>query len=631
MIMKNKKFLFIIFLIIFLYVINLVSSLKIENFSPSPIQLIYGTKSFSFLIVEDLNQNTTNINASCNVNVGTCSVSCPRSLNANTNATCIGILTIPQYTHAGIYNGIVVVEGLTNFGLVSDNETFIIDIIETHDLTLNFSLDDMGKNDIQNSSVSIKNIGNIELSINLTSWIENEDGEIVNIENELNETSFILNPGETKIIKLKIKTEDTSAGNYYAFIKANAKNDQYGIEFNKTVSEEFKVRFMYCSKIGGDYLSIEIKNRNDFEGKKFGPLENFTIKIKINNENDEEHNVNIKAALVENEEIIDESEIEKEITIEEDSYIIITLNFMIPLLEEGDYDLYIKVYDEDNEDECVQEDSYIKIKRESNKVILKNILFDKQYYECGQVMTISGSIVNIGKNDEDLVKISYEDDLNNSIDTTFDLYVDEEKNFLFQPKIPLNASEGNHKAIIKIYYDYSETRNTFEKTNIYEYYFYIQGNCIKPMKNVNAIINIDDVLYLNNSYEGKIILINIGDIPTIYEISIEASWAEYNIDSRILQLNPKEEKTIRINIIPKEIGTKILTLKVKFDNQEKIFTKTLTVKEFEEESKYKKASWIDELIFEFKRRPWLFALVLISIIISVICLILIIILLTKKH
>jgi len=618
--MKKTLFIAFAFFLLLVSLASLVVALEIENFYPDPIQLVYGEKNFTF-VLDPEGQEVGSIEAIC-ITPFECSITCLRYINQP--ETCNGTLKVPQYTYAGMYSGFVNVSGETNIGTVYAEKNFTIIVEPYPSLAINFDVEDMQANDFKEFFIDIKNNGNIDLEIELNGYVEKDDEVYDKINIQLNETHFSLQPNQSKIIKANITSEKAKVGKYYAVIKAKAVN----VNINFTQKKEFEVTFAYC-KINSthDYLEVEIKNKDDIEGKKFYPYDELKLDIKINNGDDEDHYVIVEAALVKDD-IIEESEVSKKIKVDEDSYKRITLTINIPLLETDTYYVYVRVYDDDNEDECVEDNTYLNITRPTRMVKLVKVVIDKEYYQCGESMIVSGSVVNIGKKDEDLVKIVYKDDLQNEMETKFSLDVDEERNFLFNVEIPKNASEGMHEFLIYVYYNYDEYSNTFDEFFTSVYRFNISGNCIKPEKDGEIIIDLPASMYENSSYDGYIVIKNTGDLPTIYRLEVIADWATVNLETSLISLEPKEEKKIKISITPSSTGKNILIVKIIFDGKEKTASKEIEVKKYGEE--YRKASWLDELVFEFERRPWLFILVIASLLISIVCLILLIIALSRK-
>jgi hypothetical protein len=225
-------------------------------------------------------------------------------------------------------------------------------------------------------------------------------------------------------------------------LSGNANNGTTQISFS--ASDSFEVKYAYCDKNSTrDYLSIKIKNDGDFKGKTFKPYDVISIEVRVENDDNDEHDVNVEAVLVdENGEEIDDSEVDQSITIDKDSSKTITLKLEIPVVDEGKYYVYVRAYDDDNELVCVQADSYIKVDRPSREIRIVGVTLDKESYNCGESMIVSGVVANIGTHDEDQVKVVYSDDIGNSIESIiYDLEEGEEKNFLFNINIPQNASQ----------------------------------------------------------------------------------------------------------------------------------------------------------------------------------------------
>lgn len=619
-------------LILFSFSIN---ALTIQDFNPDPISIVYGATSFSFTLVEDSGVNLTDINASCLLPFsGTCQVTCPSELQQSQTADCFGILNVPQYTPAGSYIGTINVTANTSFGLITNKTTFGINVLEEHSLSIIYSIDNIMPNETKLISVEFKNTGNIDLLVSASTKVEDETGTLVGeIVSNLNESTFLLSPGESKHVSLTLTTQYAYPGTYYLYIIADAQNSQYNVNFNVTEKKSFFVLYDYCgSDTSPQYLNIDIRNLGDFEGKNFEPFENFDVKIRVRNNDNNDHDVSLYTVLVDNGNVISESEISKDLTVNSNSQETITLSMELPLLDEKRYDLYIKAEDNDDESVCVQKRSYININRPIRKVAPKKVITDKDKYACGESLLVSGSVVNIGSRDEDLVKLQYSDDLNNLIETTFSLDVDDEKNFLFQPKVPLNASEGQHRFNLKIYYNYDDNTNSFNDVDNYVYYFSVEGNCIVPSKDAELNITLPSNMFLNNTYEGVIVVKNTGTVATTYQIEVPIDWAQVNLDTTLFTLSPQEEKTINIVMTPTTVGSKLLSVTVKFDNEEKTITKIISVssRESVEGAKYKKATWWDEVRFEFERNPILLSIVIASIIIALVCIIALLIVLSKR-
>ncbi|MEM2713597.1 MAG: putative S-layer protein [Candidatus Pacearchaeota archaeon] len=408
------------------------------------------------------------------------------------------------------------------------------------------------------------------------------------------------------------------------------------IFFAVILAISFASAFDYCSANSTqNYLSVSIYNDDDFEGKDFEPYDKIAIEVKIKNDDSDDHDVVVSAVLVSDNETIEDSEVEEEINVNEDSSKTITLTIKIPVIDEGSYDVYVKAYDDDNKNECAQDSSYIDVERPTKKIKVLNAGFDKSLYACSETAVLSGVIANIGENDEDQVKLAYSDDLGNIAESIiYDLSEGDENNFLFNIAIPSNASEKQHTATLKIYYDYRS--GSYNRFDTYNYYFTISGGCIKPVKDVSLSLSLPTSMQLNEEYNGNLFLINTGNLDATYMLELEGDWASINLETGLVSLKVNEQRLVSFTIKPLKEGSHLLTAKAKFDGKEKSATKSVKVEKVESVmtggyEKYKKASWWDELKFEAERHPIALAIFIASIIIAVVSLIGIIIVLRSRY
>jgi hypothetical protein len=493
------------------------------------------------------------------------------------------------------------------------------------DVTISLSIDNMLAGTTQTQLVTIRN-NNANESLNITLQSATSSPNITAL---LNETSFNLPASSFKTLSLVITSSPSAFGSYTVTLSGNASNGTTQISFS--ASDSFEVKYAYCDKNSTRrYLSIEIKNDDDFKGDTFKPYDVIDIEVKVKNNDADEHDVNVEAVLVdENGEEVDDSEVDQSITIDKDSSKTITLKLEIPVVDEGKYYVYVRAYDDDNELVCVQADSYIKVDRPSREIRIVGVTLDKESYNCGESMIVSGVVANIGTHDEDQVKVVYSDDMGNSIESIiYDLEEGEEKNFLFNINIPQNASQKQHSFNIKAQYDYSS--GTYSRYTTYSGYFNIVSGCIVPVKDVAISISAPSTMELNTEYEGNILLSNTGDLASSYTLQLDATWAVVNLQTNSVSLNPGEQKAISFTIKPIEEGTKTLIARAKFDGKEKTASKVVSIEAPTPAANVTltKASWWDEVRFEFARRPWALAIVIASLAVAVICIIGIILILS---
>lgn len=227
--------------------------------------------------------------------------------------------------------------------------------------------------------------------------------------------------------------------------------------------------FNYCSinSITSPVSLKEITNDNKIDGEKFKPLEEFEIKVKVDNsDNDDEKDVIVQAVLVKDGVEVDDTEVDVDLTLDEDDYETVILNMIIPEdIDEGDYQIYVKVYDGDNEDNCQQQILTITVTKSTHETVFKDVEVSSSVF-AGNTITVTGKIVNIGKEDEDRIKIIYSDDFKNSlVEERTNLDSGETVEFSFTAKIPANATAGTYKSKLRVYYDYDSDDKTYDENS----------------------------------------------------------------------------------------------------------------------------------------------------------------------
>lgn len=471
-------------------------------------------------------------------------------------------------------------------------------------------------------SIKFINTGDENLSIAV-----NVSTNSTNISATLNESNFNLATGSVRTIGLTLNANSDAFGVYSLTINANG----VGIGGNTTTvtkTKDVDVKYAYCDiNSEAEYLSLSIENKEDFEGDDYKPLDVFNIEIKVKNDDDDDHDVVISAILIDEEgNEVDETEVDKEYSIREESSKTEVLKMEIPIVDEGKYYVYVKAYDDDNEIECQQDDSYIDVKRSTREIKIADITFDKDEYNCSENLLVSGRVINIGTKTEDRIKIIYTDDLGNSYeDYANDLDPAEEKNFLFNARIPANASQGRHTITIKAYYDYSD--GNYDEFTSSSMHFNIIGGCIIPFRDASISLNVPSKMYDDTEYSGTLLISNTGNLNAVYAIEIIAGWANVTLETLSVSLFPGEQRIVQFKIKPNkhEEGSKVLLAKVKFDGKDKsastnVNVESVSVQPTTEESKTFKASWWEQFKFELQRRPAILAIVVASITTAIICL-----------
>ena len=393
------------------------------------------------------------------------------------------------------------------------------------------NVDDMIQDDSQTVDVLINNTGDEQLDVELTDSSSDEDEITLSLDN----SSFILPVGNSKTVKLTITTNgDTDLKDYIITIKATGVNASLEEVSNSDTSNSFDVSLQYC-EVGDVGSDLEITDV-DYDEDEYAPGDDIVLTVDVKNK--EEYDVYVKAALIAKEDgevLDDDKELIKEEDFEDDSEQTVELKLEVPLnADEGDYFIYIKAYERgDEDDECAQESYSIDIEVEPYDVKMENEGFSFDSYgsvECGSIFTFSGRIRNIGSEEQDKIKVEYIDSLGNSeYDIIRHLDSGDKENFEIKNLfIPTDVKEGTYVASITVYHEYDDDDEEYESEKDYTKEFIVQGNCFVEVKEV--LITSEQITrpIEETEFTIKINLQNIGNVETIYNISVEGyeAWAE---------------------------------------------------------------------------------------------------------
>lgn len=253
---------------------------------------------------------------------------------------------------------------------------------------------------------------------------------------------------------------------------------------NSSLQNQTKT-FNFCSinSVHSPIILKDIINDNKINGKKFKPLDEIEIKVKVENTDDnDEKDVVVEAVLVKNNIEVSDTSVDTTISLEDGDTETVVLKMTLPLdIDNGNYLLYVRAYDEDNQNNCQQASLNITVARISHEVIISSIIIPSFVYN-GSLMTLQGEIANIGNEEEEKVKIVYSDDMSNNLyEEKRNLDSKEASMFSFNVNIPGDVSIGNHKILLKVYYDYDD--GVYGKSNELEYNLNVIE---KPSKTISS-------------------------------------------------------------------------------------------------------------------------------------------------
>jgi hypothetical protein len=240
------------------------------------------------------------------------------------------------------------------------------------------------------------------------------------------------------------------------------------------------VPFSYCpiNSASSDIVISNIKNLDSIENKEFSPLDEFKIRINVQNNADTTKTAYVKAVIVYNNAVIKDTEDSQEVKLSSGSTKTVELNISIPVdMKQGDYQVYVKVYDDNNRTDCGIETIPFSIVRDDHSLSLVDWQFSpSSEVSCGDLLTWTGKIANLGEEDETKVKIIYEDDLKNKFEETVTNldWGTESSDISFYIKIPTNLTDAKYNSKIKLFYDNYNT-DSYGKNTPFSYTFSVSG------------------------------------------------------------------------------------------------------------------------------------------------------------
>ncbi len=129
-------------------------------------------------------------------------------------------------------------------------------------------------------------------------------------------------------------------------------------------------------------------------------------------------------------------------------------------VDEGDYTLFVKVYEDDNEaNNCDLEKKDIEIERQDHEIIVNSFLIEPRTLNCNEDVFVTINLENAGKKSEDVNLNLYNNDLNLNINQKIKLEkynkANKEKVFL-NFKLPDNLDKEYYE--LKLMLDYGKNR-----------------------------------------------------------------------------------------------------------------------------------------------------------------------------
>lgn len=471
-------------------------------------------------------------------------------------------ITFPEHT-LGTISGTISADPTVG----GDTKTFpfSVNILESASLVINQKT---ALSETQNGVYTLENTGNKALnSIDLT-----VTGDFLATLSPTSISTLTAGSTSSDITLTSSDLDDLDFGDNKVTITAEASD-------GTIATSEVSIRNTFCKEggVGGNLqIDVEIDNKGEGDDDEFHYLDEVEVEVEITNDgNDEIDDIVAELGFFDSDgrnvaddlEFLNTDEEEIEVgDLDEDDDEKVTFRFKVPAdMDDGNYKLAVKAYSDDlgEDEECVDDSNdlsnsfyeSVSIERETDEerfIVVDDILVDEQL-ACGDVLSGSFTVYNIGDEDQERVQIVMTD-TSLGVEQVFDILDDldegKDEDFTFSLPIPLDAQEGSHTLRFKTFYDYNrgsfreESEDTFVAT-----YNLIGCSGTVPIGGTTSVqvsASLESEAKSGEDLIVKTSLTNTGD--EVLTINVDAenfnSWAVLNsVSPSTLTLNPGQTGT----------------------------------------------------------------------------------------
>ncbi|PIN90789.1 hypothetical protein COU60_00400 [Candidatus Pacearchaeota archaeon CG10_big_fil_rev_8_21_14_0_10_34_76] len=571
---KTALFLAVFFALIVFAGFSSAASLSFANINiPSEVNEDAG----SFQITFDLINKGEESNLSWSNSVltqGTGSISVDQTfidMGNSTDPTTIPVIATVTFNsgQTGNIAGKIEVEPL---GLGNNQSfTFSVPINVTESLKIN--PDTQPINFGQNATITLTNFGSSALNVALS--------ELTSFGATFSPENIVVNGGTTSgtINVILSGLNRFRFGDNTVTIQAKDPNTQDAVD---TASIIVKKSFCSNGPIGTNFTfsKIEFDNKGDGNDNSWEFLDEVDLEIKVQNNNDDDTDVIIEFALFDSNgnniaddldylpESDGDSGDEQEISINIDNNDDETVNFVFRVPADVDADTYkaaIKVYDDDAGERISCLDSFtslshstyqeIKIVEKDKKedfVAIEDFNFPNEL-ACGETLSGSFSVFNVGKDDQDRVLITLENS-ELGLDRTFELRDldkgdDEEVDFIFN--IPENVESKTYSLKFTPEFDYKNGVYKLEGNEFVRPLTIFGCGGTTPLTAVVTATPSTPTPKAGESLTVNVVVTNTASVAKTFTIGASAysSWADLkSISAQALTIGAGQSATLTINL-----------------------------------------------------------------------------------
>jgi hypothetical protein len=324
----------------------------------------------------------------------------------------------------------------------------------------------------------------------------------------------------------------------------------------------------------GSDLEIRSVQDNKLDNDKeweWRPLDNIELEVKVKNDGDSDEDYVVEIVFLDGDKNTvdvadDEDALEEEVSIDEGESETIVFNFAVDGdIDSGSYDMYVKVYqDGDEKKQCVSQGpgegdvEDITIKKDKHDVIVKTVT-GMNSVKAGSLVTYEVTVANLGREDEDQVKIWVSNSnlgINEFIEIE-ELDSGDSETVTFNVKYPVDANEGAYKLKFSTEFNYDEDDDTYKDESAEEDDYTLSvgvltGGAVEPTvgASLESEAKIGEELVVkatvkNNGANGNFVISASG-----YE-----AWADLvSVTPQTAELAKGETAEVMITLVPKTSG-----------------------------------------------------------------------------
>ncbi len=407
------------------------------------------------------------------------------------------------------------------------------------------------------------------------------------------DNNFNINAGSSKTLNIltDFSSESFPFGKHTTTLTTSGTNSTgSAVSATKTVTHLSS----FCkSGTKGDLeiRNVDLNNEGDGGDEDWKLLDDITIEVEVKNVGSDDIDdifVEIGFFNSEKENVVDDFDFENA---DEEEFDIgkikdgdketVEFKFKVPAdFEDGNYMLAVKVYSDDlgEENACADtasdlDNEYfqsIDIEREDDEgkfIGFDKITFKPQEATCGDTVTLTADVYNVGDEDQDQVKVnllssSLNVDLSKEIRNDLDQGDKESVSFAFV--VPQNAENKAHKFDLTAEYNYRSSTNTYRESSEEETSITLnvigctpQGTSAGQAGKASITAVLDSEARIGEELVVKASIKNTQSATASFVIDAAGyeSWGTLNlISQRLVSLNAGEEKEVVLRFTPTQSG-----------------------------------------------------------------------------